>query len=231
MQGWDAWSCVPKARRLGFTTTLTATPGQSLASRCLLLGILGHSHQSKVTVAGSPRGDPAVRARQPDRWEQTGMSTDRIPMSKDGYDKLKAQLDQMKNEDMPRIAEQIAQARGYGDLSENAEFDAAVEAQGMLQARINELQDKLGRGMIVDKSTLPTDRVVFGSRVRVLDLDMNDEEDFILVGPGDEDYDQNKILLTSPIGQGLVGKKIGEEVEVPIPAGTLRLRIMNISIE
>jgi transcription elongation factor GreA len=159
------------------------------------------------------------------------MSTDRIPMSKDGYDKLKAQLDKMKNEDMPRIAEQIAQARGYGDLSENAEFDAAVEAQGMLQARINELQDKLGRGMIVDKSTLPTDRVVFGSRVRVLDLDMNDEEDFILVGPGDEDYDQNKILLTSPIGQGLVGKKIGEEVEVPIPVGTLRLRIMDISIE
>ena len=98
-------------------------------------------------------------------------------MSKEGYDKLKAQLDTMKNEDMPRIAEQIAQARGYGDLSENAEFDAACEAQGMLQARINELQDKLARGMIVDRSTLPTDRVVFGSRVRVLDLDVNDEEE------------------------------------------------------
>ena len=158
-------------------------------------------------------------------------TSDRIPMSKDGYDRLKAQLDKMKNEDMPRIAEQIAQARGFGDLSENAEFDAAVEAQGMLQARINDLQDKLGRGMIVDKSTLPTDRVVFGSRVRVLDLDMNDEEDFILVGPGDEDYDENKILLTSPIGQGLVGKKIGEQVEVPIPSGTLRLQIVNISID
>ena len=158
------------------------------------------------------------------------MSTDRIPMSKEGYDKLKAQLDKMKNEDMPRIAEQIAQARGYGDLSENAEFDAAVEAQGMLQARINELQDKLGRGMIVDKSTLPTDRVVFGSRVRVLDLDMNDEEDFILVGPGEEDYDQNKILLTSPIGQALVGKHIGDVVEVPIPRGTLKLRVLGISV-
>lgn len=159
------------------------------------------------------------------------MSTERIPMSKEGYDKLKAQLDQMKNEDMPRIAEAIAQARGYGDLSENAEFDAAVEAQGMLQARINELQDKLARAMIVDKSTLPTDRVVFGSRVRVLDLDLEDEEDFILVGPGDEDYDQNKILLTSPIGQGLVGKKLGDEVQVPIPRGTLKLRIIGISIE
>ena len=147
------------------------------------------------------------------------MSSDRIPMSKEGYEKLKAQLDKMKNEDMPRIAEQIAQARGFGDLSENAEFDAAVEAQGMLQARINDLQDKLARGMIVDKSTLPTDRVVFGSQVRVLDLDLNDEEDFILVGPGEEDYDQNKILLTSPIGQGLVGKKVGEVVEVPVPRG------------
>jgi len=159
------------------------------------------------------------------------MSSDRIPMSKEGYDKLKAQLDKMKNEDMPRIAEQIAEARAFGDLSENAEYDAAMEAQGMLQARINDLGDKLARAMIVDKSTLPTDRVVFGSRVRVLDLDLRDEEDFILVGPGDEDYDQNKILLTSPIGQGLVGKKIGEEVEVPVPRGTLKLRIVNISIE
>jgi transcription elongation factor GreA len=159
------------------------------------------------------------------------MSSDRIPMSKEGYDKLKAQLDKMKNEDMPRIAEHIAQARGYGDLSENAEYDAAMESQGMLQARINDLQDKLGRAMIVDKSTLPTDRVVFGSRVRVLDLDLNDEEDFILVGPGDEDYDQNKILLTSPIGQGLVGKKLGDVVEVPVPRGTLKLRIIEISID
>ena len=93
-------------------------------------------------------------------------------MSKEGYEKLKAQLDRMKHEDMPRIAEQIAQARGYGDLSENAEFDAAVEAQGMLQAKINDLQDKLSRAFIVDKTTMPTDRVVFGSKVRVLDLDL-----------------------------------------------------------
>ncbi|MBV8675967.1 MAG: transcription elongation factor GreA [Planctomycetaceae bacterium] len=157
------------------------------------------------------------------------MATDRIPMSKEGYDKLKAQLDKMKNEDMPRIAEQIAQARGYGDLSENAEFDAAVEAQGMLQAKINDLQNELARALIVDKTTLPTDRVIFGAKVRVLDLDLEEEEDFILVGPGDEDYDQNKILLTSPIGQGLVGKKVGEEVEVPIPRGKLRLKILGIS--
>src|SRR5271170_7766124 len=109
------------------------------------------------------------------------MSTDRIPMSKEGYDKLKAQLDTMKNEDMPKIAEQIAEARGEGDLSENAEFDAAVEAQGMLQARINELQNKLSQAFIVDKSTITTERAAFGLKVRVLDLDYNEEEDYILV--------------------------------------------------
>src|SRR5579864_6974247 len=163
-------------------------------------------------------------------WEQHGMLNDRIPMSKDGYEKLKAQLDKMKNEDMPRIAEQIAQARGFGDITENAEFEAAVEAQGMLQARINDLQDKLGRGLIVDMTTMPTDHVVFGSKVRVLDLELNDEEDFILVDPGDEDYDQNKILLSSPIGQSLLGKKVGDEVDVPVPRGSLRLRIIEISV-
>jgi len=159
------------------------------------------------------------------------MSTDRIPMSKEGYEKLKAQLDKMKNEDMSRIAEQIAQARGYGDLSENAEFDAAVEAQGMLQARINDLQDKLSRAYLVDKTNMPKDRVVFGSKVRVLDIDLDEEEDFVLVGPGEEDYDNNRILLTSPIGQGLVGKKVGDEVEVPIPVGTLKLKIVEIGCD
>ncbi len=158
------------------------------------------------------------------------MSTDRIPISKEGYDKLKAQLDKMKNEDMPRIAEQIAEARAFGDLSENAEYDAAREAQGMLQARINDLQDKLARAFVIDKSTLPTDRVVYGSKVKVTDLDFNDEEEFILVGPGEEDYDQNKILCNSPIGQGLLGKKVGEVAEIEVPKGILKLRIDEINI-
>jgi transcription elongation factor GreA len=157
------------------------------------------------------------------------MSVDRIPMSKEGHDKLMAKLDSMKNDEMSAIAEQIAQARAFGDLSENAEYDAAREAQGMLQAKINDLQEKLARALIVDMSTLPTDRVVFGSKVRVLDLGLDEEEDFILVGPGDEDYDQNKILTTSPIGQALIGKKVGEEVTVPVPRGTLSLRVLEIS--
>src|SRR5438045_3658470 len=157
------------------------------------------------------------------------MSTGRIPISKEGYNKKKALLDRMKNEDMPRIAEQIALARGFGDLSENAEFDAAVEAQGMLQARINDLQNELSQAYIVERPT-SADRAAYGTRVRVLDLELNEEEDFILVGPGEEDYDQNKILITSPIGQGLVGKQLGEEVEVQIPRGVLKLKIVHISV-
>ncbi|HEY2155879.1 MAG TPA: transcription elongation factor GreA [Isosphaeraceae bacterium] len=158
------------------------------------------------------------------------MTADRIPMSKDGYENLKAKLDKMVNEEMPEIAEAIAQARGEGDLSENAEYDAQREKQGMLQARINELQDKLARAFIVDRSTLPTDRVVIYTKVRVLDLTFDDEEDYILVGLGEEDYDQNKILTTGPIGQALLGKKVNDEVEVPIPRGTRRLRILEIGV-
>ncbi len=159
------------------------------------------------------------------------MSIDRIPMSKEGYEKKKAELDNLKNVEMPRVTEQVAEARSYGDLSENAEYDAARERQGYLQAQINLLESQLANAMIVDKSTLPTDRVVFGSKVKVLDLDLDDEEDFVLVGPGDEDYDKNKILTTSPIGQGLIGKKVGEEVEIPVPKGVLKFRIMDIGAD
>jgi transcription elongation factor GreA len=155
---------------------------------------------------------------------------ERIPMSKESYEKLRAQLDRMKNEDMPRIAEQIAQARGFGDLSENAEYDAAREAQGMLQARIVDLEAKLALAFIVDKTTIKTDQVVYGTKVKVYDLDLDDHEEFILVGPGEEDYDQNKILCNSPIGQGLLGKKVGETTEIAVPRGTLRFRIEEIGV-
>lgn len=155
---------------------------------------------------------------------------DRIPMSRESFEKLKQQLDKMKNEDMPRIAEQIAQARGFGDLSENAEYDAAREAQGMLQARIVDLEAKLALAFIVDKSTIRTDQVVYGTKVRVHDMNLNDDEEFILVGPGEEDYDQNKILCNSPIGHGLLGKSVGDVVEIRVPAGVLKFRIDRIEV-
>jgi transcription elongation factor GreA len=153
---------------------------------------------------------------------------DRIPMTREGYEKLKADLYRMENIEMIEITKRVAAARELGDLSENAEYHAAREDQGMLQARINDLRDKISRAYIIDRSTLPTDSVVFGARVKVKDLDDSVEEIYELVGPGDEDYDQNKILTTSPIGQGLLGKKPGDVAEIRVPRGMLRYEILEI---
>ncbi|MCS6851218.1 MAG: transcription elongation factor GreA [Gemmataceae bacterium] len=157
------------------------------------------------------------------------MSTDRIPMTREGYDRLKAELERMKNHEMVEVTKRIAAARELGDLSENAEYHAAREDQGMLQARIDALQDKLSRAYIVDPSNLSCDAVAFGTRVTVKDLDNGDEEVFELVGPGDEDYDNNKILTSSPVGQGLLGKKVGDVAEIKVPMGVLRYEIVNIT--
>ena len=158
------------------------------------------------------------------------MTNERIPMSREGYEKLKSDLDRMQNAEMIAVATRIAAARALGDLSENAEYHAAREDQGMLQARIDALKDKLARASIVDRSSLPNDTVVFGTRVRIKDLESGEEEVYELVGPGDEDYDNNKILTTSPRGQGLLGKKIGEKVEIKVPRGTLRYRVVEVSM-
>src|SRR6185436_3748126 len=115
-----------------------------------------------------------------------------------------------QNVEMIEITKHVATAREMGDLSENAEYHAAREAQGMCQARIDRAKDRLARAVIVDPTQLPTGTVVFGARVRVKDLDSGEVEDLVLVGPGDEDYENNKILATSPRGRGLIGKKIGD---------------------
>jgi transcription elongation factor GreA len=156
------------------------------------------------------------------------MADDRVPMTREGYEKLKADLDRMQNIEMIEVAKRIASARELGDLSENAEYHAAREDQGMLQARIDSLNGKLARAYIVDRSSLPDDTVVFGARVRIKNMASGAEEVYELVGPGQEDYD-NKILTTSPRGQGLLGKKTGEVAEVTIPRGTLRYKILEIT--
>jgi transcription elongation factor GreA len=157
------------------------------------------------------------------------MANERIPMSREGYEKLKAELDRMQNVEMIAVAKRIAAAREHGDLSENAEYHAAREDQGMLQARINERKDKLSRAFIVERNNQATDQVIFGARVRVRDLNRGEEEFFELVGPGDEDYENNKILTSSPIGQGLLGKKCGDVVEIQVPRGTERFEILEIA--
>jgi transcription elongation factor GreA len=157
------------------------------------------------------------------------MANDRVPMTREGYEKEKARLERMRTVEMIEIAKRIADARGMGDLSENAEYHAAREDQGMLQARIDALGDKLARAYIVDRSSLPSDTVVFGTRVRIKDLDSGEEEVYDLVGPGEEDYDNNRILTTSPRGQSLLGKKIGDVAEIKVPRGSLRYEILEIS--
>jgi transcription elongation factor GreA len=184
-------------------------------------------------VARVPVGElgPAQESN-PVRIARSGstMADERIPMTREGYEKEKARLDQMQNVQMIEVAKRIAAARDLGDLSENAEYHAAREDQGMLQARIDALKDKLSRAMIIDKTTMSTDAVVFGMRVKVKDVDSGDEEEFILVGPGEEDYDQNRILTSSPIGQGLLGKKKGEVAEINVPMGKLRFKIVEIAL-
>src|ERR1700745_2100093 len=112
------------------------------------------------------------------------MANERIPITREGYEKLKSDLDRMENVQMMEITKRIAAARDHGDLSENAEYHAAREDQGMLQARIDRLKDQLSRAYLVDKNSLPNDSVVFGTRVRVRDLDSSTEEIYELVGPG-----------------------------------------------
>jgi transcription elongation factor GreA len=156
---------------------------------------------------------------------------DRIPMTQEGYEKLKARLDHMKNVQMIEVTKRVAAAREMGDLSENAEYHAAREDQGMLQAKIVHLESELSQAFIVDPSELPRDAVVFGARVRVKDLDLDEEEEYHLVGPGEADYDNNKILTTSPIGQGLLGKKKGEVAEIQVPRGQLRYEVLEIAFD
>jgi transcription elongation factor GreA len=157
------------------------------------------------------------------------MADDRIPMTRDGYDKLKAELDKLRGFDMIEITKRVAAARDLGDLSENAEYHAAREDQGMLEARINQLADRLAHAVIVDTSSLPKDTIAFGSKVKVMDLDLDEEETFELVGPGQDNPDKGRILTNSPIGQGLIGRKIGETVEIQVPRGVIRFKVLEIS--
>lgn len=157
--------------------------------------------------------------------------SDLIPMTRTGYEKIKAEADHLEHVEMPAIAHRIATARSEGDLGENAEYHGAKESQGLLQAKINLLRDKLARAALVDPSKLPRDEVVFGATVVVKDLDFGDEEIFILVGAGEEDYDAGKILVTSPLAQGLIGKKKGDQAEIEVPKGTMKFEILEIRFE
>ena len=154
--------------------------------------------------------------------------SDLIPMTRAGYDKLKAEVDHLDTVEMPLLSERVAAARSEGDLSENAEYHGARESQGLMQAKINLLRDKLSRAVIVERAKTVTDEVVFGAAVTVRDLTFGGEEVFELVGAGEEDYDAGRINVASPLAQGLLGRKIGEKVSIDVPAGTMKFEILGV---
>jgi transcription elongation factor GreA len=162
--------------------------------------------------------------------ERSAMADDRIPMTRDGYERKKAELDRMQGVEMIELTKRVAAARDLGDLSENAEYHAAREDQGILQAKINMLLDQLARAEIISLDNGPPKEIKFGSRVKVMDLDVDEEETFELVGPGQENPDKNRILTSSPIAQGLLGKKKGDVADIQVPRGTLRFKVLDIAL-
>lgn len=145
---------------------------------------------------------------------------DRIPMTQEGYGNLKAELKRLKTKDRYEVAREIEVARAHGDLSENAEYEAAKEKQGHIEAKIRELEDKVARADVIDPSKLSSDRVVFGAIVELEDLDTGEEIRVQIVGPDEGDVKQGKISVHSPMARALIGKEVEDEAVVRAPGGT-----------
>lgn len=152
----------------------------------------------------------------------------KVPMTSEGYAELESELKRLKQVERPRIVQAISEARSHGDLSENAEYHAAKEAQGMNEARVAELEDKLGRAEIIDISKLDGDTVTFGAMVKLLDEDTEQERVYRIVGDLEADVKDGKISVSSPIARALIGKKIGDFVEVSAPGGARGYEILDI---
>ena len=142
---------------------------------------------------------------------------ERVPMLAEGYEKLTADLQYLQQE-RPKIVDQIEEARSHGDLAENAEYHAAKERQGQVEAQIAELEDRVTRAQIIDPASLSGDKVVFGATVTVLDDD-DKKQRYQIVGMTEADARQGRISYDSPLGRALIGKQVGEEVEVTVPSG------------
>ena len=153
---------------------------------------------------------------------------ERIPMTREGFKKLEEELHRLKSEERPRIIQQISEARALGDLSENAEYHAAKEAQGMNEARVGDLEDRLSRAEVIDTSKLSGTTVKFGATVTLEDEDTGDTVKYKIVGDGESDVKIGKVSVTSPIARALIGKSKGEVVEVTTPRGSKSYELMKI---
>jgi transcription elongation factor GreA len=153
----------------------------------------------------------------------------RIPMSKAGYQKLRDELSRLERVERIEVVRSIETAREHGDLKENAEYHAAKERQGHIEGRIRELKDKLGRAEVIDCSKVSQERVVFGTVVSLLDMTTEEEISYQLLGPEESDVKSGSISVLSPLGQSILGKKVGDEVIVKAPGGTREFEVMLIA--
>jgi transcription elongation factor GreA len=156
---------------------------------------------------------------------------EKVPMTVEGFQKLEAELHRLKAEERPRIIQQISDAREHGDLSENAEYHAAKEAQGLNEARVAELEDKIGRAEIIDPAKLSGTTVKFGATVTLTDEDSGDKVKYKIVGEHEADVKNGKISVNSPIARALIGKSKGESTEVTTPRGARSYEILKIEFK
>ncbi len=152
----------------------------------------------------------------------------RTPITRAGYEKLKTELQRLQKEERPAVIKAIEEARAHGDISENAEFEAAKDKQGIIEGKIQELTDKLANSQIVDLPQEVDGKVIFGCKVSVEDLETGELNSFRLVGPYEADVQAGTISVTSPIGSALIGKEEGDEVKVQTPKGIRNIEILEI---
>ncbi|MBE0426509.1 MAG: transcription elongation factor GreA [Nitrospirae bacterium] len=155
----------------------------------------------------------------------------RIPITPQGYQKLQEKLERLLKIDRPRNIKEISEARAHGDLSENAEYHAAKERQSFLEGKIQELKTKLALADVINPANISQDKVAFGAKVKVLDLDTDEEKTFMLVGPEEADVKSGRISIISPVGKALLNKQAGDVVNIKVPAKTLEYEIIEISFE
>ena len=155
----------------------------------------------------------------------------RIPITKKGYEALQAELERYKKVERPKNIRDIEEARAHGDISENAEFEAAKERQSHIDGRIRDLEHKLAEAQIIDTSNLSTEKVVFGATVTVKDLQSDKQQRYTLVGQDEADLKNGKISVQSPVGRALIGKRVGDILEVQTPAMVAEYEVLNICFE
>jgi len=152
-----------------------------------------------------------------------------VYLTREGHQKLTEELEFLKKVKRKKISQAVRDAREHGDISENAEYDAAKEALALNEKKIAELGDKLARARIIDNEKIPKDQALIGAKVKIKDLDTQEDSEYILVSTEEANYEEGKISISSPVGSALLGHKIGDVVEIEIPAGNLKYKILEIS--